>query len=578
MTDVIFNGANTRKPVGQAVIELQFDNAAGRLTGEYAAYSEISLKRQVSRDGQSSYFLNGVKCRRKDITNIFLGTGLGPKSYSIIEQGMISQLIEAKPEDLRVYIEEAAGISKYKERRKETERRISHTRDNLDRLHDLREELQRQLHHLERQARAAEKYTEYKQEERTVKAQLQGLRWQELDAQANRKKTGIDELETQRQATIAEQRSSEAELAEKRQLQQQFSDDIDQVQRNFYDQGTDIARLEEIIQHQSERAKQLNSDSTQTDAELVQVQASLHKDEQQMALFSSQLDQLQPQQKQLSESEQQSLDKLASTESEVSHCQKEWEAFNREVAEWRQAGEIQQSRIALLEDSIDRTNVRLQVLAGDILRISGQSTEQEVAPLEAMLSTQEDQLTRIEAEISELLQALNQCRVENEQKDIALNEKRHQQQNLTGRLASLEALQEAALGQSGEEHSWLEAQGLGEKARLAEVLKVIDGWETAVETVLGENLQAIVVEDIEPLIRDSESLQKGAVTLLSNSKEISRQDNPDARTLASVVEVSTDLDDWLDKVYLAESLETALDLSRSVPAGCSVITLSLIHI
>ena len=293
-----------------------------------------------------------------------------------------------------------------------------------------------------------------------------------------------------------------------------------------------------------------------------------------MALFTSQLEQLQPQQKQLSESEQQSLDNLASTESEVSHCQKEWEAFNREVAEWRQAGEIQQSRIALLEDSIERTNVRLQVLAGDILRISGQSTEQEVAPLEAMLSTQEDQLTRIEAEISELLQALNQCRVENEQKDIALNEKRHQQQNLTGRLASLEALQEAALGQSGEEHSWLEAQGLGEKARLAEVLKVIDGWETAVETVLGENLQAIVVEDIEPLIRDSESLQKGAVTLLSNSKKSSRQDNPDARTLASVVEVSTDLDDWLDKVYLAESLETALDLSRSVPAGCSVITRS----
>jgi chromosome segregation protein len=574
MTDVIFNGANTRKPVGQAVIELQFDNAAGRLTGEYASYSEISLKRQVSRDGQSSYFLNGVKCRRKDITNIFLGTGLGPRSYSIIEQGMISQLIEAKPEDLRVYIEEAAGISRYKERRKETERRISHTRDNLDRLHDLREELQRQLHHLERQARAAEKYTEYKQEERTVKAQLQGLRWQELDAQANRKKTGIDELETERQARIAEQRSSEAELAEKRQLQQQFSDDIDEVQRNFYDQGTDIARLEEMIQHQSERAKQLNSDSTQTDAELVQVQASLRKDEQQMALFTNQLEQLQPQQKQLSESEQQSLDKLASTESEVSHCQQEWEAFNREVAEWRQAGEIQQSRIALLEDSIERTNVRLRVLAGDIERISGQSTEQEVAPLEAMLSTQEDQLKRIEAEISELLQALNQSRVENEQIDIALNEKRHQQQNLTGRLSSLEALQEAALGQSGEEHSWLESQGLGEKTRLAEVLKVIDGWETAVETVLGENLQAIVVEDIEPLVRVSESLQKGAVTLLSDSREISRQGNPDAQTLASVVEVSTDLDDWLEKVYLAESLETALELSRSVPAGCSVITRS----
>ena len=138
MTDVIFNGAVSRKPVGQASIELLFDNSAGRLSGEYAGYTEISIKRQVSRDGQSSYFLNNVKCRRKDITDIFLGTGLGPRSYSIIEQGMISQLIEAKPEELRVYLEEAAGISKYKERRKETERRISHTRDNLDRLRDLR--------------------------------------------------------------------------------------------------------------------------------------------------------------------------------------------------------------------------------------------------------------------------------------------------------------------------------------------------------------------------------------------------------------------------------------------------------
>ena len=148
MADVIFNCSTTRKPIGQASIELLFDNTEGKLVGEYAAYNEISIKRQVTRDGQSNYFLNSQKCRRKDITDIFLGTGLGPRSYSIIEQGMISNLIEAKPEELRVYIEEAAGISKYKERRRETERRISHTKDNLDRLHDLRDELERQLHHL----------------------------------------------------------------------------------------------------------------------------------------------------------------------------------------------------------------------------------------------------------------------------------------------------------------------------------------------------------------------------------------------------------------------------------------------
>jgi len=158
MTDVIFNGSNTRKPVTQASIELIFDNSDNSLVGEYAAFAEISIRRRVTRDGQNTYFLNGTKCRRRDITDIFLGTGLGPRSYSIIEQGMISKLIEAKPEDLRNFIEEAAGISKYKERRRETESRIRRTQENLARLTDLREELERQLERLHRQAQAAEKY------------------------------------------------------------------------------------------------------------------------------------------------------------------------------------------------------------------------------------------------------------------------------------------------------------------------------------------------------------------------------------------------------------------------------------
>ncbi len=139
MADVIFNGSTARKPVGHASIELAFDNTEGKVTGQYAGYNEIAIRRQVSRDGTSTYFLNGTKCRRRDITDIFLGTGLGPRSYSIIEQGMISRLIEAKPEELRVFLEEAAGISKYKERRRETENRIKHTRENLDRLNDLLE-------------------------------------------------------------------------------------------------------------------------------------------------------------------------------------------------------------------------------------------------------------------------------------------------------------------------------------------------------------------------------------------------------------------------------------------------------
>ena len=157
------------------MVELLFDNSDGVIVGEYASYNEISVKRIVSRDGQSQYFLNGVRCRRRDITDLFLGTGLGPRSYSIIEQGMISEIVEADPEQLRNHLEEAAGISKYKERRKETESRIKATRENLDRVRDVRDEVDKQLEHLKRQARTAERWQAFKDEQKKKEAQVKAL-------------------------------------------------------------------------------------------------------------------------------------------------------------------------------------------------------------------------------------------------------------------------------------------------------------------------------------------------------------------------------------------------------------------
>ena len=187
MVDVIFNGSNTRKPVGQASVELIFDNSDGTIQGEYAGFNEISIKRQVSRDGQSNYFLNNARCRRRDIVDVFLGTGLGARSYSIIEQGMISQIVEARPEDLRMHLEEAAGISKYKERRKETESRIKSTRENLDRLNDVRQEVEKTLEHLNRQAKAAERWQKLKGEHARVEAELKALSLKAQDAELEAK-------------------------------------------------------------------------------------------------------------------------------------------------------------------------------------------------------------------------------------------------------------------------------------------------------------------------------------------------------------------------------------------------------
>ena len=505
MTDVIFNGASNRKPVGQATIELLFDNSAGRLTGEYAAYSEISIKRQVSRDGQSSYFLNSVKCRRKDITDIFLGTGLGPRSYSIIEQGMISQLIEAKPEELRVYLEEAAGISKYKERRKETERRISHTRDNLDRLTDLREELERQIHHLERQAKNAERYTEFKKEEREVSAQLSALRWQNLDQKAGVQQQQIDQFEIELQARISDQRRVEAEIVALRDQLIGSNDSLAAVQQRFYDEGTEIARIEESIQYQSERARTLADSLRQTDQERTETAASLGSDEALIRDLAEQLERLAPEQAALSDSEIASKDQLEMAEHHVAELQQRWDQFTSEAAKVAQAGEIEQSKIALLEDSLQRLNQRLKAVGDDKTRLSEQAVAEEIGPLEAMIETQEEQVGRIQSEFDGLASQLQSQRVQNEQLSRTLNEQRSEMQHLAGRRASLDALQQAALGQAGDDTAWVSEQGLESALRVGESLEVEAGWEEAVEAVLGDALQgssSVIFENCRQRSRD----------------------------------------------------------------------------
>lgn len=254
LTDVIFSGSSARKPVSQATVELIFDNSDHTITGEFASFNEISVKRLVSRDGTSAYYLNGTKCRRRDITDLFLGTGLGPRSYSIIEQGMISQIIEARPEDLRVYLEEAAGISKYKERRKETETRIRHTRENLDRLGDLREEITKQLAHLQRQARQAEQYQALQEERRIKDAEWKALEYRGLDGRLQGLREKLNQEETRLQQLIAEQRDAEARIETGRVRREEAAEAVAKAQADVYQVGGALARIEQQIQHQRELA------------------------------------------------------------------------------------------------------------------------------------------------------------------------------------------------------------------------------------------------------------------------------------------------------------------------------------
>jgi chromosome segregation protein len=571
MADVIFNGSNTRKPVGQASIELMFDNTEGRLTGEYAAYTELSIKRQITRDGQSNYYLNSQKCRRKDITDIFLGTGLGPRSYSIIEQGMISQLIEAKPEDLRMYIEEAAGISKYKERRRETERRISHTRDNLDRLSDLREELERQLLHLERQAKSAEKYTGFRKEERQVKAQLQGLKWQAISEQAKSEENNIARLQNEQEARIADQRRVDAEIEKERDNLVQLSDELNEVQKQYYDYGTEIARIEDGIQFQSERARQLNSDLNEVSENWRKVQADMESDERQIEDHRQEIARTEPQQQNILKLEEASGTRLLEAEQSMQTWQVGWDEFNHKAAESRQAGEVEQSRIEHLEESIERLNDRIKVLNSDLERLQELNLEEEIGPLESMLTTQEQQLARIEIEVSELTSQIESQRDQNIEMNTDLDSKRSQLQGNKGRFASLEALQQTALGQQDDvEMSWLEKHGLKDKDRLAEKIKVESSWELAVETVLGDYLQSVFVEELESLPSMLSDFEKGALNFITTNTigEASHF----SETLASKVSGDVNIESFLGNVLVAQDLEAALSMRSRLDAAQSVVT------
>jgi chromosome segregation protein len=260
MTDVIFNGSTSRKPVGQCSVELIFDNTSGRIVGEYANYNELSVKRLVTREAQSTYFLNGTKCRRRDVTDLFLGTGLGPRSYAIIEQGMISRLIESKPQELRVFIEEAAGISKYKERRRETENRIKHTLDNLDRLTDVRDELGRQLEKLQRQAAAATRYKALRSQVRELKVQLAAIRFlknsEHIEKLETEKASQISEME----ALIARQQGDEAGVNMYKEKQSDLKQTVDDIQQSLFTTSTSITRLEQNALHAKQRATQVEQE------------------------------------------------------------------------------------------------------------------------------------------------------------------------------------------------------------------------------------------------------------------------------------------------------------------------------
>lgn len=566
MTDVIFNGSNTRKPVTQASIELIFDNSDGTLTGEYAAFAEISIRRRVTRDAQNTYFLNGVKCRRRDITDIFLGTGLGPRSYSIIEQGMISKLIEAKPEDLRNFIEEAAGISKYKERRRETENRIRRTHENLARLTDLREELERQLERLHRQAQSAEKYQEYKAEERQLKAQLSALRWQALNDQVGQREQVIGDQEVGFEALVAEQRNADASIERLRDGHHELSERFNLVQGRFYSVGGDIARVEQSIQHGQQRLRQLQDDLREAERARLETESHLGHDRTILATLGEELAMLEPEQELAAASAEETAAQLEEAEAAMQQWQDQWERFNQQSAEPRRAAEVQQSHIQQLEQSLERLAERQRRLEDESASLTGDPEDAAVTEMSEQLAVGELSLEELAVEQEQVNEQIEQLREELQQASRAEQQALGELQRLNGRIASLEALQQAAMDPGKGVSEWLQERGLNDRPRLAEELRVESGWELAVETVLGADLQAVLLDRLDDL--DLGDFEQGDLRLVSPKHASINL----AGSLLDKVESSADLSPWLGRVRPVDDLEQALAARSTLADGESVIS------
>ncbi|QSX28757.1 chromosome segregation protein SMC [Shewanella cyperi] len=480
MTDVIFNGSSARRPVSVAGVELVFDNSEGRLGGQYASYQELAIKRQVSRDGESLYFLNGQKCRRKDITDLFMGTGLGPRSYAIIEQGTISRLIESKPQELRVFIEEAAGISRYKERRRDTENRIRHTRDNLERLGDIRLELGKQLEKLAIQAEAARRYREYKHSERETHAQLLVMRYRELLDSAEHLGRELEQIQFQLDLAQGHSTALEAELATRQLALGSLVEDEQQTLESFYQHGTEVARLEQQLSHLDERsasikaelerltqdAKALAESQQQAKVAVDNLQARLAEGEAQLALateaqeeWQARLDELQ--------------DKLHAGQQEQLAVQRR--AADAAMAQ-SQCSNQQQMLRQRLEQSRQRCEEYRQQQAA--LRHGGHA----VADNKGLMALEAEQQLLLEKKAL-AAEALEDAQLALSRHEQALAESNEAVSGVSARLTLLQSLQAPE-----------PAEGLD---ALWQVLEVESGWERAVEALLAPLLSKAVTDQLD---------------------------------------------------------------------------------
>ena len=573
MQDVIFNGSSERRPSGRASVELVFDNTQTRLTGSWAGYAEISVKRVLGRDGQSSYLINNQVVRRKDVHDMFLGTGLGPRAYAMIGQGTVARIIEARPEELRVFLEEAAGVTKYKERRRETENRLSDTRENLTRVDDILRELQAQIDKLEKQAEVAREFRALEADRELKQRMLWLVRRDEALADQSRIAQQVAALETEIEASLAAQRAVEAQLEDTRSRHYDASDEVHRVQGEYYAASGEVSKLESEIRFVADSQSQLRERLVALTA---QVQAAADRKAQaQEALARSEEEQAVSEQRQelLAAQLDEAGGGLSGLEDVLRAARDVLDRARAESGETAQQIQVAATRQRGLEDAVRELEDRAQRLNDSLDGI-------EAAPIEALESSRM-QLQEAEAIEEQAAEQLAQAESHWGDLDAARTPAQESLREAVGKLAQVEA-RISALRQiqervrtEGKTGPWLARHGLDQLKRLWQRLRIEPGWETAIESVLRERVQSLEVGRIESmagLLSEQPPAKVGFfaasalppaaagsfdASLVPLSRQIQTTD-PQTRIL---------LDDWLHGCFCAESPERAVADRILLPPG-----------
>ncbi|MEW6313329.1 MAG: chromosome segregation protein SMC [Pseudomonadota bacterium] len=571
MQDVIFNGSGERKPVARASVELVFDNSLGKAAGQWAPYSEISVRRVLTRSGESSYYINNIHVRRRDVSDIFLGTGLGARAYAIIEQGMISRIVEAKPEELRVFLEEAAGVTKYRERRRETELRLEDTRENLQRVDDIRNELDKQLQRLETQAEVARQYRALEAELHVAQQTLWLLRKQEAEAQRSRHAKETERLGIELEAETASLRAAEKRLEELRAAHYAAGDALHGAQGDMYAANAAVAQLEQQIQFLRENRQRVDTRLTALRGQIEHggkqretAQATLDHWRQELVKASQQAEQCKQQ-------VAQEAARLPLAEEAFRSAQSELAEAQRRLGETQHALQVEQTRREHAEKI-------LQQLAARRERLQQEQAELR-QPDEGNLMRLRDELARAERELNGQREALRENEAALPDLDQSLRGANEALEQASRRLTELEARRQALqqlqsrIGDSDKVQAWLGARQLGGKSHLWQGIRIEGGWEDALEAVLRERLNGIVVDDLGAAQSWLSDPPAGKLTLCQGGGAAAQQMVLAGCTpLCNYItcqdaNLSAVIADWLHGVYVVEDRQAGLALRGQLPPG-----------